>query len=492
METKNKIKVIIPFFNPGDFLDMCISSVLTQDYDNYEVLFIDDCSTDGSFNKIPGCIFKTDENNQPIRDENGEMIILEKHPLLEKTKCQNVVAWKASERATALPNIHNGIMKFATNEDDIVVLLDGDDWLYGKGTLSYINDFYNKNSDCWMMYGSSKWTDGRKCCSSSYPEFEFKNLRAAPFRVSHIRTFRAGLYHKIEEQDPGFTCMRNSNGEWYTMTYDVAMFLPMLEMAGFSHVKHNVKPLYVYNRDNPISDDKVNQQKQWDIHEEILKKKRFAQIDSYKKKEHKTLVYCGVNNGDGLVSLMPFYDSIYAFDANSDKIEICKRRFGHENKVKFINAALHETDNEEIKFYITEKWDAASSIGKLNENYFHVLSKTSPLYEANIKNLKEIKVRTINLGNFLKKEGVEQIDYLLTDLQGYDFSVLKTVSDFIEKKKIKNITCEVEENNSEQVYVGIPSNKKKLFDRLLEKNYTQTEDRNDSDGWTFDCTWKLK
>lgn len=282
METKNKIKVIITFYNPGDFLDMCISSVLTQDYDNYEVLFIDDCSTDNSFQKIPGCIFKTDENNKPIKDENGEMIILEKHPLLEKTKCQNVVAWKASERATALPNIHNGIMNFCTNPDDIVVLLDGDDWLYGKSALSTINDLYNTNPDKWFIYGSSTWTDGRKCCSSPYPESEFKNLREAPFRVSHIRTFRAGLYHKIKEQDETFSCMRDDEGKWYTMAYDVALCYPMLEMAGFSHIMHNSKRLYVYNRGNPISEDRVDQNLQWSVHRDVLKKHAFKQIENYK------------------------------------------------------------------------------------------------------------------------------------------------------------------------------------------------------------------
>ncbi len=284
METKqlNKLKILITFYNPGDFLDMCINSILTQDYDNYEVLFIDDCSTDGSYQKIPACIFKTDDDNKPIRDENGELVILEKHPILDRTKCSNVTLWRASSRATALPNLHKGIMEFCTDPDDIVVILDGDDWMYGRNSLSYINDFYNQNPECWMMYGSSKWTDGRKCCSSPYPEAEFRHLRAAPFRVSHIRTFRAGLYHKIEEQDPMFSCMQDKNGEWFRSCYDVCMFLPMLEMAGFEHVKHNLKPLYIYNRDNPISDDKVDQQLQWDIHEEILTRPKFKQIKNFK------------------------------------------------------------------------------------------------------------------------------------------------------------------------------------------------------------------
>lgn len=191
------------------------------------------------------------------------------------------MAWRASSRATALPNIHQGIINFCTDPEDIVVILDGDDSLKGKTVLSYINQYYNNNKDCWFMYGSSIWTDGRKCCSSPYPEFEFKNLRAAPFRISHIRTFRAGLYHKIAEQDPEFKCMRDDNGEWYTSTYDVALCYPMLEMAGFSHVFHNKEKLYIYNRDNPLSDDKVDQIKQWSIHEEILKKKPFKIIENY-------------------------------------------------------------------------------------------------------------------------------------------------------------------------------------------------------------------
>ena len=104
---------------------------------------------------------------------------------------------------------------------------------------SYINDFYNKNKECWMMYGSSKWTDNRPCCAREYTEEEFKNLRKAPFKISHIRTFRAGLYANVAEQDFDFNCMKDKNGEWYKMTYDVAMFLPMLEMAGKEHVFYN-------------------------------------------------------------------------------------------------------------------------------------------------------------------------------------------------------------------------------------------------------------
>lgn len=43
-----KISVIIPVFNKAKFLRKCIDSVLASDFKDYEIICIDDCSTDGS------------------------------------------------------------------------------------------------------------------------------------------------------------------------------------------------------------------------------------------------------------------------------------------------------------------------------------------------------------------------------------------------------------------------------------------------------------
>lgn len=281
MEKKlNKIKVIIPFYNPGQFIEMCINSVLTQDYENYEVLFIDDCSSDGSYDKIPACTFKTNADGKPELDSEGNYIIESKHPILEITKCKNVVAWRASERNTALPNIHNGIVNFCTDPDDIVVIWDGDDWAINKNTLSFINDFYNEN-DCWFSYGSAIWTDGRKCFSRPYTKENFSKIRKIPYQISHLRTWRAGVYHQIIKQDPELKCFKDKDGEWYRSCYDVPLCFALCEISGFDKVKHNSKPIYVYNRDNPISDDKVDQNLQTSIHIETSNKPSFKQVKDY-------------------------------------------------------------------------------------------------------------------------------------------------------------------------------------------------------------------
>lgn len=42
------VSVVIPVYNVEEYLLRCVQSVLTQTYDNYEVILVDDGSTDNS------------------------------------------------------------------------------------------------------------------------------------------------------------------------------------------------------------------------------------------------------------------------------------------------------------------------------------------------------------------------------------------------------------------------------------------------------------
>ena len=44
------ISIIIPVFNSEKYLEKCISSILNQEYENFEIICINDCSTDNSLN----------------------------------------------------------------------------------------------------------------------------------------------------------------------------------------------------------------------------------------------------------------------------------------------------------------------------------------------------------------------------------------------------------------------------------------------------------
>lgn len=53
-ETAPAISVIVPVFNPGKYLDECVDSILSQDVDNLEVIFVNDGSTDNSLEALKG------------------------------------------------------------------------------------------------------------------------------------------------------------------------------------------------------------------------------------------------------------------------------------------------------------------------------------------------------------------------------------------------------------------------------------------------------
>lgn len=68
----NKIKysIIIPAYNVQDYLEKCISSVLQQKFDNYEIIIIDDGSTDRT-GIICDSIGKMSEKIKVIHKKNG-------------------------------------------------------------------------------------------------------------------------------------------------------------------------------------------------------------------------------------------------------------------------------------------------------------------------------------------------------------------------------------------------------------------------------------
>ena len=247
----NRFTVVIPFYNAEDFVERSLFSVLTQKYKDFNIVLINDGSTDSS-----------DEKIKIIISDFGDKITYIKN----------------EKRLGAMHNHQMAVFNYC-EPNDIVIHLDGDDWLSDKKVLSYINDFYNEHN-CLMMYGQAKYLSGRDGNAKPYTsKEEFENKRNIfQFYISHIRTFRAFLFHEIKNQDPELKCFKNKNDEWYSMTCDVAMMYPLMEICGYEKMKYNDKVLYIYNDSNPIQDFKIDLQLQESIHREILSKEPFIQI----------------------------------------------------------------------------------------------------------------------------------------------------------------------------------------------------------------------
>ena len=64
------ISVILPTYNNGDMISECIDSVLCQTYENFELIIINDGSTDDS-ESVLGKYSKRDGRVRVINKENG-------------------------------------------------------------------------------------------------------------------------------------------------------------------------------------------------------------------------------------------------------------------------------------------------------------------------------------------------------------------------------------------------------------------------------------
>ena len=74
--------------------------------------------------------------------------------------------------------------------------------------------------------------------------------------------------------------MLDLDGGFYKCTFDRAMMYPMVEMSGKDKVRLIGEVLYIYNRLNPISVDRVHRQDQLRIEQQISNKQPYQKIES--------------------------------------------------------------------------------------------------------------------------------------------------------------------------------------------------------------------
>ena len=107
-------RIIIPNYNNEEWLDKCLSSIFNQTYKDYEVIVVDDCSTDNSLE------------------------IIRKYPVKLIMADHKVYNGGARNIAIRIPT-----------DKPYTMFLDSDDWLYSEDVLQAIADRLKENPvDC--------------------------------------------------------------------------------------------------------------------------------------------------------------------------------------------------------------------------------------------------------------------------------------------------------------------------------------------------------
>lgn len=235
---QNKIVVISPFYNSEDYLKEHILSVSSQDYENYEHILINDCSTD-----------------------NSVQVIID---VLEQLPNEIQKKYKLINNGENIGAVHNQVDAIRSlSNDAYVMLLDGDDFLMNDNSIfKMYNDLYNQGFEftygsCWSM------ADNIPLIAQDYPTTvkDNKSYRSHHFNwiipYTHLRSFKSSLFDNINDSS-----FKDPDNNWYKAGGDGSLFYAVIEQADSSKIKA-VKDIVVkYNDINPLNDYKINAEEQ--------------------------------------------------------------------------------------------------------------------------------------------------------------------------------------------------------------------------------------
>lgn len=257
---EKNIVAITCMYNNEKWVDRNLSSIFAQDYTNFRLIIVDDGSTD----QTTECILKT----------------VTKYNATHKT-----TFIKNKTRKRKLANLYR--ILYTVDDEDIVIIIDGDDWLAHSYVFSYINTLYDE--DIFFTYGQYQnipaseaiaWGFNPMGYAKAVPDFVVNNhaYRKGPFYYMHLRTFKGWIFKLIKLEDLLCNTVEGFKGDFFPASNDLAMYYPIVEMA---HTKTRFVPdiLYIRNLYSNLVGFKVDRQIQIDSAREVKRRKSYPCIE---------------------------------------------------------------------------------------------------------------------------------------------------------------------------------------------------------------------
>lgn len=147
---------------------------------------------------------------------------------------------KNPHKMYATYNLQNAAHNYC-HEQDIYLILDGDDELVGHQVFKLLNAKYQEK-DNWIVYTSyfsSKFSYGNS--QRVHRDF-FEGKRVRAHIMGPVRTYYNSLYKKIDNKQH-----KDKFGQYLKTAYDEAMQFPLFEMAGFDRIEYVRQLCYFYN-----------------------------------------------------------------------------------------------------------------------------------------------------------------------------------------------------------------------------------------------------
>ena len=153
------------------------------------------------------------------------------------------------------------------------------------------------------------------------------------------------------------------------------------------------------------------------------------------KENIKTVFDVGANEGQTTLKLLKFFPkaSIYSFEPGKEAFYKLNNRFVFES-VKAINMGMGEK-KERLELIRHESSVTDSFLEDCNEDNLKITKSR--------KIINKEKVEVTSIDEFCSENGIDYIDLLKIDTQGFEKYVLKGASNMLKNKKIKAIVMEI-------------------------------------------------
>ena len=231
---KDLVSIILPVYNGERYLAEAIESVLTQSYEEIELIVVNDCSTDSSENII-----------------------------LQFCKKDNRIKYVKNESNCKLPkSLNNG---FAVAKGKYLTWT-SDDNLFHKDAIERMVSFLNKNEEIGMVYCDYNLIDEHgkyidNVTVGDKKELPYKNIIGACF------LYRNDIAKKI--------------GDYATNMFLVEDYEYWLRI----HLASDIEPLHLCLYDYRIHGNSLSEQRKNEV-QEALKRLRWVYLEKYEKCAH--------------------------------------------------------------------------------------------------------------------------------------------------------------------------------------------------------------
>ena len=220
-----KIGIIVPNYNYEHTIEKCLDSIFNQTYKNYEIIFVDDMSTDNSVDIALKTYDKYLEKRLEAFEKQNKKVEIEQ----QKLKIVQLKQKRLNGGARNEAYLH------LSDDVDYVYYVDSDDWLYNEDALLDINRKLQSKPDV-LFVQIMEYKNG-KTKVSDIPEYKDKYEAIAGWSGSCGKVIKKSLATRQE-------CLYNEG----TLKEDKNQHCKIcFYMNSFQLLK---KPIYVWNKDN--------------------------------------------------------------------------------------------------------------------------------------------------------------------------------------------------------------------------------------------------